>query len=68
MRDRKRHNFNDFVPRYTDTYTKEMDEEGLKILKWSMFDSPDSLGSGKRFMESDPETFYHYLMNLDYQT
>ncbi len=31
-----------------------MDEEGLKILKWSMFDSPDSLGSGKRFMESEP--------------
>ncbi len=27
----KRKNFNDFVPRYTDTYTKEMDEEGLSI-------------------------------------
>jgi hypothetical protein len=37
----KRKKFNDFVPRYTDTYTKEMDEEGLNILKWSMFDSPD---------------------------
>jgi len=51
---RYRKNFSDFIPVYTDTYTKEMDEEGLKILKWSMFDSPDSLGSGKRFMESEP--------------
>ncbi len=51
---KKRLNFNDFVPKYTDTYTKEMDEEGLTILKWSMFDSPDKLGSGKRFMESEP--------------
>ena len=39
---------------YTDSYTKEMDEEGLSILKWSMFDSPDKLGSGKMFMESEP--------------
>ncbi len=51
---KKRHNFSDFIPRYTDEYTKEMDEEGLSILKWSMFDSPDLLGSGKRFMESEP--------------
>tara|TARA_R110000796_G_scaffold127922_1_gene243352 strand:- start:100 stop:552 length:453 start_codon:yes stop_codon:yes gene_type:complete len=51
---KKRENFNDFIPTYTDSYTKEMDEEGLRILKWSMFDSPDSLGSGKRFMESEP--------------
>ena len=50
----KRKNFSDFIPRYTDTYTKEMDEEGLSVLKWSMFDSPDLLGSGKRFMESEP--------------
>ena len=50
----KRKNFSDFIPRYTEEYTKEMDEEGLKILKWSMFDSPDLLGSGKRFMESEP--------------
>ena len=50
----KRKNFSDFIPRYTEDYTKEMDEEGLKILKWSMFDSPDLLGSGKRFMESEP--------------
>lgn len=39
---------------YTDTYTEEMDREGLKILKWSMFDSPDKLGSGKMFMETEP--------------
>ena len=51
---KKRPNFNDFIPRYTDAYTKEMDEEGLKVLKWSMFDSPDSLGSGRKYMESDP--------------
>lgn len=51
---RYKKNFSDFTTTYTDAYTKEMDEEGLKILKWSMFDSPDSLGSGKRFMESEP--------------
>ncbi len=51
---KKRENFNDFIPRYTDEYTKEMDEEGLKVLKWSMLDSPDSLGSGRKFMESEP--------------
>lgn len=39
---------------YTDDYTEEMDKEGLKCLLWSMFDSPDSFGSGKRFMESEP--------------
>lgn len=39
---------------YTDDYTKEIDTEGLKVLKWSMFDSPDKLGSGKMFMESEP--------------
>ena len=27
---KKRKNFSDFIPRYTDKYTKEMDEEGLK--------------------------------------
>ncbi len=41
-------------PNYTDSYTEEMDKEGLKVLKWSMFDSPDKLGSGKMFMESEP--------------
>lgn len=39
---------------YTENYTEEMDCEGLKRLKWSMFDSPDKLGSGKMFMENDP--------------
>jgi len=39
---------------YTDAYTENMDNEGLSILKWSMFDSPDKLGSGKYFMESEP--------------
>ena len=39
---------------YTDKYTEEDDKEGLKVLKWSMFDSPDNFGSGKRFMESSP--------------
>tara|TARA_R110000850_G_scaffold190158_2_gene316004 strand:- start:131 stop:574 length:444 start_codon:yes stop_codon:yes gene_type:complete len=39
---------------FTDSYTKEMDSEGLSVLKWSMFDSPDKLGSGKAFMESEP--------------
>ena len=51
---KKRHNFNDFIPAYNDVYTKDMDEQGLRILKCSMFDSPDKLGSGKKFMESDP--------------
>ena len=39
---------------YTSNYTEEMDTEGLKVLKWSMFDSPDKLGSGKMFMEDSP--------------
>ena len=39
---------------YTDYYTEAMDTEGLAILKWSMFDSPDKLGTGKGFMESEP--------------
>lgn len=39
---------------YTNLYTEQMDTEGLKVLKWSMFDSPDKLGSGKMFMESEP--------------
>ena len=39
---------------YTDSYTEEMDTEGLKVLKWSMFDSPDKFGSGKMFMETEP--------------
>ena len=47
-------NWNSFIPTYTDKYTKEMDEEGLKVIKWSMLDSPDKLGSGKMFMETEP--------------
>ena len=39
---------------YTDRYTEEMDSEGLSVYKWSMFDSPCTLGSGKMFMESEP--------------
>lgn len=39
---------------YTDSYTEKMDKEGLKVLRWSMFDSPDKFGSGKMFMESEP--------------
>jgi len=44
----------DFPVKYTDTYTEEMDNEGLSVYKWSMFDSPCTLGSGKMFMESEP--------------
>ena len=51
---RKKESFSLHKVEYTDTYTKEMDEEGLSVLKWSMFDSPDRLGSGKYFMESEP--------------
>jgi hypothetical protein len=32
----------------------ELDREGLRVLKWSMFDSPDTAGSGYRFMEREP--------------
>ena len=51
---RKEHSFSLHKVDYTSDYTKDMDEEGLKYLKWSMFDSPDKLGSGKMFMESEP--------------
>ncbi len=30
------------------------DCEGLTYLRWSMFDSPDKVGSGKMFMEREP--------------
>lgn len=64
---RKVHSFSLHKVDYTDTYTRDMDEEGLKVLKWSMFDSPDTLGSGKMFMESEPvfildEVFNRYRM------
>ena len=36
------------------TKEEELDREGLKVLRWSMFDSPDAEGSGYRFMEREP--------------
>lgn len=36
------------------TKEEELDTEGLRVLRWSMFDSPDSPGSGYRFMEREP--------------
>ena len=43
-------------PRYFNEMTKEeeLDREGLRVLRWSMFDSSDSPGSGYRFMEREP--------------
>lgn len=50
---------------------EELDTEGLKVLRWSMFDSPDSEGSGYRFMEREPvialdrAAHYHrYIPNI----
>ena len=31
-----------------------LDTEGLDYLQWSMFDSPDEIGSGYKFMERQP--------------
>lgn len=36
------------------TKEEELDTEGLRVLRWSMFDSPDDKGSGYRFMEREP--------------
>lgn len=36
------------------TKEEELDREGLRVLRWSMFDSPDSPGSGYMFMEREP--------------
>jgi hypothetical protein len=33
---------------------EQMDREGLRVLRWSMFDSPDAVGSAYRFMEREP--------------
>ena len=33
---------------------EELDREGLRVLRWSMFDSPDKEGSGYMFMEREP--------------
>ena len=43
---RKKESFSLHKVEYTDTYTEEMDCEGLAVLKWSMFDSPDKLKEG----------------------
>lgn len=50
---------------------EELDTEGLRVLRWSMFDSPDSEGSGYRFMEREPvialdrAAHYHrYIPNI----
>ena len=50
---------------YTDLYTEEMDVEGLKILKWSMFDSPEKLGSGKMFMEREPVMILDHVFKTE---
>ena len=36
------------------TKEEELDRDGLKVLRWSMFDSSDVKGSGYRFMEREP--------------
>jgi len=36
------------------TKEEELDTEGLSVLRWSMFDSPDSKGSGYTYMEREP--------------
>lgn len=36
------------------TKQEELDCEGLRVLRWSMFDSPDKKGSGYMFMEREP--------------
>jgi|TARA_B110000977_G_C10854531_1_gene407172 hypothetical protein len=51
---KKGDDFSLFRTEYDEFYTEDMDKEGLSVLKWSMFDSPDKLGSGKMFMESEP--------------
>lgn len=53
------------------TREEELDTEGLRVLKWSMFDSPDAEGSGYRFMEREPVIaldraahYYRYVPNI----
>lgn len=53
------------------TKEEEQDREGLKVLRWSMFDSPDTPGSGYRFMEREPVValdraahYYRYVPNI----
>jgi hypothetical protein len=53
------------------TKEEELDREGLSILRWSMFDSPDSEGSGYKFMEREPVValdraarYYRFIPNI----
>lgn len=53
------------------TKEEEIDREGLRVLRWSMFDSPDAPGSGYRFMEREPVValdraahYYRYVPNI----
>ena len=39
---------------YNSKLEVEMDRGGLRVLRWSMFDSPDSKGSAYRYMEREP--------------
>lgn len=50
---------------------EQMDREGLRVLRWSMFDSPDTTGSAYRFMEREPVVAldraahrYEYIPNI----
>jgi len=50
---------------------EQIDTEGLRVLRWSMFDSPDAPGSGYRFMEREPVIaldraahYYRYVPNI----
>lgn len=36
------------------TKKDDLDKDGLSVLRWSMFDSPDSEGSAYLFMEREP--------------
>jgi hypothetical protein len=53
------------------TKEEELDREGLSVLRWSMFDSPDSEGSGYKFMEREPVValdraarYYRFIPNI----
>jgi hypothetical protein len=53
------------------TKEEQLDREGLRVLRWSMFDSPDAEGSGYRFMEREPVValdraahMYEYVPNV----
>ena len=52
-------------------YEEQMDTEGLRVLRWSMFDSPDAPGSAYRYMEREPVVAldraahrYEYIPNV----